>query len=79
VGPGTVYIGNAAIKSTVSGNLILPGVTRAVASSAFVEQVEETGDQSYSFETNPTIIDNAHFAFLNGNADNLSFTPATYS
>jgi hypothetical protein len=79
VGPGTVYIGNAAIKSTVSGNLILPGVTRAVASSAFVEQVEETGDQSYSFATNPTIIDNAHFAFLNGNADNLSFTPATYS
>ena len=79
VGPGTVYVGNAAIKTTTSGNLILPGVTRPVASLSFVEQVETAGDQSYSFATAPTIIDNAHFSFLNGNPDSLSFTPATYS
>jgi hypothetical protein len=78
VGPGTVYVGNAAIKTTVSGNLILPGVTRAVASSAFVEEVEDEGDQSYSFATNPTIIDNAQFELLSGGQVS-SFTPATYS
>lgn len=79
VGPGTVYVGNAAIKTTTSGNLILPGVTRPVASTAFVEEVEDEGDQTHSFTTNPTIIDNAHYSFLDGNFQNLSFTPATYS
>ena len=79
VGPGTVYVGNAAIKTTVSGNLILPGITRPVASTSYAEEVEDTGDQSYSFTTTPTLIDNAHYSFLNGNPNNLSFTPATYS
>ncbi len=78
VGPGTVYVGNAAIKTTVTGNLILPGVTRPVASSAFVEEVETTGDQSYSFATTPTIIDNARFQLLTGGPVS-TFTPATYS
>ena len=78
VGPGTVYVGNAAIKTTTTGNLILPGITRALASSAFVEQVEDTGDQSYSFATTPTIIDNAQFELLSGGQVS-AFTPATYS
>jgi hypothetical protein len=78
VGPGTVYIGNAAIKSTATGNLILPGITRAVASSAYAEEVNDRGRQTYSFATTPTIIDNAQYLDLAGRVNGLSFTPAEY-
>jgi hypothetical protein len=79
VGPGTVYIGNASIKSTATGNLILPGLTRALASSAYAEEIDDRGDQSYSFGTTPTIIDNAQYSDLSGRVTGLSFTPAEYS
>jgi hypothetical protein len=79
VGPGTVYIGNAAIKSTLTGNLILPGVTRAVANTAYAEEVYEEDDQEYSFATVPTVIDNARYSDLSGRVNGLSFTPAEYS
>ena len=79
VGPGTVYVGNAAISSTTTGNLILPGVTRVVASSAYAEEVEDTDDQTHSFTTVPTVIDAAYFSFLDGNQFGLSFTAAEYS
>lgn len=78
VGPGTVYVGNAAIKTTATGNLILPGLTRAVASSAYAEEVEDTGDQTHSFTTTPTVIDNARYELLTGGQVS-SFTPAEYS
>jgi hypothetical protein len=79
VGPGTVYIGNAAIKSTTAGNLILPGVTRAVANTAYADEVYEEDDQEYSFATVPTVIDNARYSDLSGRVNGLSFTPAEYS
>jgi hypothetical protein len=79
VGPGTVYIGNAAIKSTLTGNLILPGITRAVANTAYAEEVYEEDDQEYSFATVPTVIDNARYSDLSGRVNGLSFTPAEYS
>jgi hypothetical protein len=79
VGPGTVYIGNAAIKSTLTGNLILPGVTRAVANTAYADEVYEEEDQEYSFATVPTVIDNARYSDLSGRVNGLSFTPAEYS
>jgi hypothetical protein len=79
VGPGTVYIGNAAIKSTLTGNLILPGITRAVANTAYADEVYEEDDQEYSFATVPTVIDNARYSDLSGRVNGLSFTPAEYS
>ena len=78
VGPGTVYIGNAAISTTATGNLILPGVTRAVASSAYAEEVQDTGRQTHAFTTSPTVIDGA--LWLQYTADSMpTFTPAVYS
>jgi hypothetical protein len=77
VGPGTVYVGNAAIKTTAAGNLILPGITRAVASSAYAEEVEDRGRQTHSFATVPTVIDNARFERLSG-GDVSNFGPALY-
>jgi hypothetical protein len=79
VGPGTVYVGNAAIKTTATGNLILPGLTRAIASTAYAEEVYEEDDQEYSFTTVPTVIDNAQYSDLSGRVTGLSFTPAEYS
>jgi hypothetical protein len=79
VGPGTVYVGNAAIKTTATGNLILPGLTRAIASTAYAEEVYEEDDQEYSFATVPTVIDNARYSDLSGRVNGLSFTPAEYS
>jgi hypothetical protein len=79
VGPGTVYIGNAAIKSTLTGNLIIPGLTRAVANTAYADEVYEEDDQEYSFATVPTVIDNARYSDLSGRVNGLSFTPAEYS
>ena len=79
VGPGTVYIGNAAIKSTTAGNLILPGITRAIASTAYAEEVYEEDDQELTFTTVPTVIDNARYSDLSGRVNGLSFTPAEYS
>jgi hypothetical protein len=79
VGPGTVYVGNAAIKTTATGNLILPGLTRAIASTAYAEEVYEEDDQELTFTTVPTVIDNARYSDLSGRVNGLSFTPAQYS
>jgi hypothetical protein len=79
VGPGTIYVGNAAISTTATGNLLIPGLTRAIASSAYVEEVQDTGNQTYSFGTVPTVIDGAYWQQLTSGSNFSSFTPAEYS
>lgn len=79
VGPGSVTIGDSVLSESVSGKLVVPGLTRGTGYT--VEEVEDTGDQTYSFSSDPVVIDYAYFELLNGNilGADAQFTPASYS
>lgn len=62
VGPGSITVGNSVITESATGKLVLPGVTRGV--NYTIDEVEEKGDQNYTFSSIPVIVDAAHFDIL---------------
>jgi hypothetical protein len=62
VGPGSITIGNSVISESVTGKLVLPGITRGV--NYTIDEVEENGDQTYSFPGTPIVIDAAYYDIL---------------
>lgn len=77
VGPGSVTIGNSIISESTTGKLVLPGVTRAT--TLFADEVEDEGDQTYSFSTNPFLLDAYTFGVSTGNITaDPSYSPAEY-
>jgi hypothetical protein len=79
----SLSINGVLIDTSAQGKLVIPGVTRAGTSVAI--EVEDTGDQSYSFGANAdpstiTVIDGYQFAVLNGDVQaQVGWTAATYS
>ena len=64
VGPGSITVGNSVITESATGKLVLPGITRGV--NYTIEEVEEKGDQNYTFVGTPVVIDAAHYDILQG-------------
>jgi len=78
VGPGSISVGNSVITESGTGKLVLPGLTRGTGFS--VNEVEDTDDQTHDFNgVVPLIIDNAHFAILNGANRPGGYVPPEYS
>jgi hypothetical protein len=64
IGPGSITVGNSVITESATGKLVLPGVTRGI--NYTIDEVEEKGDQNYSFASVPVIVDAGHFDILQG-------------
>ena len=79
VGPGSVYIGNNVITESATGNLVLPGVTRATG--YYAEEVEDDDD----WGSNPaitgtvTVIDASRYRIISGRPASANYSPATYT
>ena len=77
VGPGSVTIGNSVITESTTGKLVLPGVTRAT--TLFANEVEDEGDQTYVFSSNPFLMDAYQFALSVGSVTTPpGYSPAEY-
>ncbi len=78
VGPGSVYIGSNVITESATGNLVLPGVTRATG--YYAEEIEDDDD----WGTNPvipgtvTVIDASRYEILAGRPASGNYVAATY-
>jgi hypothetical protein len=78
VGPGSVTIGDSVITESVTGKLVLPGVTRAT--TLFADEIEETGDQTRTWSTGPYLLDAYQFSVASGTSiPDPSYTPAEYT
>ena len=64
VGPGSIQIGDSIISESVTGKLVLPGVTRAT--TLFADEVEDDDDQIYQFSSVPTVIDAYEYSVRSG-------------
>lgn len=73
----TLRIGGLDLQAGTT-SIVIPGVTQATSYS--VEEIEDTPyDQTTVFESIPTVIDGAQFAFLSGSYNSyVSFVPAVY-
>ncbi|CAB4129148.1 Collagen triple helix repeat [uncultured Caudovirales phage] len=77
VGPGSISIGDSVLSESVSGKLVVPGLTRATALHA--DEVEDTSDQTYSFNSTPVIIDQYEYTVRSGLATpSNSYVAAEY-
>ncbi len=77
VGPGSVYIGDSVISESVSGKLVLPGIT--TATTLFANEVEETGDQTRTWANPPFLLDAYQFGVASGTiTPDPDYSPADY-
>jgi len=77
VGPGSVTIGNSVITESVTGKLVLPGVTRAT--TLFADEVEDVADQTRTWSTGPYLLDAYQFGVASGMiSPDQSYAPAEY-
>jgi hypothetical protein len=60
-----------------SNGVVIPGVTRAT--SYVPEEVEDTGDQTYAFNSPPVVIDYTYYSILNGDYSPSGYTEAEYA
>lgn len=60
-----------------SNGVVIPGVTRAT--SYVPEEVEDTGDQTYAFNSPPVVIDHTYYSILNGDYSPSGYTEAEYA
>jgi hypothetical protein len=56
--------------------VVIPGVTQATSYS--VEDVEDTGDQTDTWGSVPTVIDNGRYTILNGGSEPAGYTISEY-
>ena len=77
VGPGSITVGNAVISESATGKLVLPGLTRATALHA--DEVQDTEDQSYSFSSTPSVVDEYEYTIRAGATPDGSYVAAEYS
>lgn len=78
VGPGSVTIGDSVISESTTGKLVLPGVTRAT--TLFANEVEDTGDQTRTWQGGAFLMDAYHFGVTLGSiTPDPSYSPADYS
>jgi len=57
--------------------VVIPGVTQATSYS--VEEVDDTGDQTTTWGSVPTVIDNGRYAILNGGSEPSGYTASVYT
>lgn len=78
VGPGSITVGNSMISESTTGKLVLPGVTRAT--TLFADEIDESGEQSYSFNSAPSVIIDAYaFSVYSGAQADPDYVAAQYS
>lgn len=57
--------------------IVIPGVTRAT--SYVPEEINDTGDQTHSFNSPPVVIDHTFYSILNGDYSPSGYTEAEYA
>lgn len=68
-------LGGVSLQAGTTG-VVIPGVTRAT--SYVPEEVNDTGDQTYSFNSAPVVIDHTYYSILNGDYSPSGYTEAEY-